>query len=333
MPVVPDLEERFREPPGWRWHGFNRNGNRPIRFGSAFPRDSIPDAVVVCLPGLGEFAEKYFETARTVLDSNMAFWVMDWMGQGGSGRYLPDAQKRHGGPFTEDVADMHYFVLEYIKHSSVHPDRGRIPMVLLAHSMGANIGLRFLSQYPGLFECAAFTAPMIGIKTLSGVPAPLAGLATGVCGALAGKNYVPGGKGWHVEKHTPEGPHRLSADPVRGSVHNAWCEANPQIKIGDPTFGWLRHAQDSCAALARPTGCAAIETPCLFALAENEHLVDNVKARAVIGSMKNAECVDIPWAHHEILMDVNEVRDVFFERLKKLVKVTILDRPETLKPF
>jgi len=331
-PSVPDLEERFREPPGWRWHSFTRNG-RKIRFGSIFPKDSIPDAVVVCFPGLGEFAEKYFEIAREMNRNNLAFWIMDWMGQGGSGRYLPNPEKRHGGPFSEDVADMHYFILEYIKHSSVHPDRGRIPLALLAHSMGANIALHFLAQHPKMFECAAFTAPLIGVKAFTGVPLPLASLAANVCGLLMGTRYIPGGQDWTVERHAPEGPKRLSADPVRGNVHNLWCEANPALKVGDVTYGWLKHAQKSCALLQRPDTHQAIETPCFFALAENEHLVDNEKARAVIGAMKNAEVIDIPGGHHEILMDYDAVRDEFLQGFMKLVKVSILDRPETLKPF
>ena len=64
---APDLEERFLEPEGWRWHSFTRptqSGGRKIRFGSVFPKDSVPDAVVVCLPGLSEFSEKYYEMSR-----------------------------------------------------------------------------------------------------------------------------------------------------------------------------------------------------------------------------------------------------------------------------
>ncbi|MCB1680738.1 MAG: alpha/beta fold hydrolase [Alphaproteobacteria bacterium] len=331
-PTVPALEERFREPPGWRWHHFTRNG-RKIRFGSVFPKDSIPDAVIVCFPGVGEFAEKYFETARDFLNANMAFWTMDWYGQGASGRYLPNPQKRHGGPFTEDVADMHYFILEYIKHSSVHPDRGRIPMALLAHSMGSNIALHFLAKYPGLFECAGFTAPLIGIKAFERTPAMLAHLATAVCGALMGTQYVPGGDDWTVERHAPEGPKRLSGDPVRGNVHNLWCEANPALKVGDVTYGWLKHAQKSCVLLQQPAVYQAIQTPCFFGIAEHDHLVDNGKARAVIQNMKKASFMDIPGSHHEILMDSEPVRSVFMDGFFKLVKETILDRPETLKPF
>ena len=110
----PDLDDRFLEPEGWRWHHFTRE-NRNLRFGSVFPQDSIPDAVVVCLPGLSEFAEKYFEVARTVTRHNMAFWVLDWMGQGKSGRYLKNPHKRHSHGFQKDIDDLHYFICEHIK--------------------------------------------------------------------------------------------------------------------------------------------------------------------------------------------------------------------------
>ena len=326
------LEERFQEPPGWRWHGFERAG-RQIRFGSVFPADSIPDAVVVCFPGVGEFAEKYFETARNILDCNMAFWVMDWLGQGQSGRYLDNAQKRHGGSFKEDIEDMHYFILEYIKHSSVHPDRGRIPLALLAHSMGANICLHFLAKHPQFFECAAFTAPMIGIKAFKNTPNWLSRMATQFCHLTLGKKYIPGGADWGIQKHTPEGPYKLSSDPVRGSVHNAWCQTDERLKVGDVTLGWVHHAHQSCIQIQHPQNIEAIDTPCFFGIAEHEHLVDNAVARTVIGQLKNATCVDIPNSHHEILMDVDAVRDVFIDGFKQLIKEKILDRPETLKPF
>ena len=331
--AVPDLQEQFREPVGWRWHCFTREG-RKIRFGSVFPKDSIPDAVVVCFPGVGEMAEKYFETARDMVEQNYAFWIMDWMGQGKSERYLENhPHRRHGESFDEDIKDMHYFILEYIKHSSVHPDRGRIPLALLAHSMGANIGLRFLAQFPDIFECAAFTSPLIGIKVVAGLPNFVGSLAASVCDVVAGKKYVHGGGDWIIDKHDPTTENALSRDPVRGSIHNAWCEADEDLKVGDVTYGWVKHAHKSCTILQNPATYSQIKTPCFFALAEHEHLVDNVVARKVISNMPKAEYIDIPDACHEILMDKDVVRDHFLEGFHKLVKENILDRPETLKPF
>lgn len=331
----PDLDERFRQPAGWRWHEFTRNG-RKIRFGAASPKDSIPDAVIVCLPGLGEFGEKYFETARNCLDRNLAFWMIDWMGQGRSGRYLKNPHKRHSEGFQADVDDLQYLIKEYIKHSSVHPDKGRIPMAMLAHSMGANIGLHHLIQHPGLFECAAFTAPMFGIGALANMPGWLSLAATSTMRALAAKTYLHlhCGGNWNPDKRPAEGPQALSSDPQRAGLHAAWLENDHALQVGDITYGWLHHAHVSCLRLEKKAELLGrTQTPCLIALAGNENLVDNEKARRIGAVLARAEILDLPAARHEILMERDEIRSLFMERFYKLVKENIIDRPETLKPF
>lgn len=325
-------QDRFSPPKGWRWHNFTRSG-RKIRFGSAFPSESIPDAIVVCFEGVGEFAEKYFEIARELNNHNLAFWIMDWMGQGKSDRYLPNLHKRHSTSFDDDIADMHYFILEYIKHSSVHPDRGRIPMALLAHSMGANISLRFLAKNPGMFECAAFSAPMVKLKVFKKIPAPLAVCATSICSFLMGNHYVAGRGDWCYERHAPEGEYKLSSDYERGSVHNAWCEADPSLKVGDVTYGWLHNAQKSCMQLLNPAVYKSISTPCFFGIAQNDHLVDGDAIRWLANNMPNAQYINIPDSYHEILMDKDSVRNLFLEGFYKLVQEKIIQRPETLKRF
>jgi lysophospholipase len=330
--TIPDLDERFLEPPEWRWHGFTRKG-RTIRFGSAFPKDSIPDAVVVCLPGLSEFAEKYFELARQCLDKNLAFWVLDWAGQGRSTRYLKNPHKRHGVDFQEDVDDLHYFVMEYIKHASVHPDVGRIPLAMLGHSMGANIGLRYLSQHDGLFECAAFTAPMFGLKIFKSIPLAIALVATSAINTLAGGHYVPSGKDWLEETRADHNNLVFSSDPIRSTIHNSWCLSNPDIQIGNVTYGWVNHATRSCNTLQKKKVLNNVSVPCLITTAGKEELVDNTASIYIAHALKHAELVEYPDAAHEILMEKDEIRNDFIERFYQLIKESIVDRPETLKPF
>lgn len=322
MKAPQNLETRFTMPDGWRWHSFTRAG-RTIRFGSAFPKDTIPDAVVVCLHGVREFSEKYFETARWCLEHNFAFWTFDWAGQGLSTRFLP--HKRHSHGFDEDVEDLHYLILEYIKHSSVHPDKGRIPMVMLAHSMGANIGLRYLHKYKNTFTSAAFSAPMIGIKVFEYIPPVLALTATNIASLILGKNYVPGATDWENVK--PAEHETLSADPVRADIHNIWCAHDSNLATGGVTFDWLHEAQRSCMAL-RP-----VSTPCVFGIPAHEHLVDNKRARKFIEKLPHAKIIDFPNSHHEILMEKDETRTAFLNAFYNLVKETVIDRPETLKPF
>ncbi len=323
-----DLKPQFHMPEGWRWHSFEREG-RHIRFGSVFPKDSIPDAVVVCLQGVREFSEKYFEVAQWCLEHNLAFWTCDWAGQGKSTRFLKNPQKRHSHGFDADIEDLQYFILEYIKHSSVHPDKGRIPLALLAHSMGAHTAMRYMCKYPSTFECAALSAPMIGIKAFAPYPQKLLLGVSALCKLFAGSRYVPTGNDWgkRIERA------RLSSDPVRENIDNLWCEHDPELQCGDVTFRWVHEAQLSCIALKKSMQKFPIETPCLFGLPGKEDLVDNDLALSVIAKMPNAKVMDYPEAYHELLMEKDEFRNNFLGYFYELVQETIIDRPETLKPF
>ena len=326
----PPLEDRFLQPPGWRWHSFTRNGRR-IHFGSVFPEDEKPDAIIVCLPGLSEFSEKYFEVARDCLKRNYAFWVIDWMGQGYSDRYITNSHKRSSYGFQNDIDDLHELIVGYIKHSSVRTDKGRIPLAMLGHSMGGNIGLHYLSQHPGVFECAAFTAPLLGVKALIDIRYPT--LTTKLAYWIMGKRYVPGGSDWNALLRDDAAPGMFSFDPVRAALHNAWCLADPKLQVGSPTYGWLYHAHQSCLSLNKPQTLSAIQTPCLIALAGHEAYVDNAAIRAAVDQIPQANLLELPDAAHEILMETDTVRDRFLDAFTALIDKTIIQKPETLKPF
>lgn len=323
------LEERFTEPSGFRWHSFERNG-RTIRFGSIFPKDSIPDAVVLCLPGLSEYGEKYFEIAHDLNNENLAFWVIDWMGQGGSGRYLPNIFKRHSAGFDEDIEDLHYLVLEYIKHSSVHPDKGRIPLAMLGHSMGGNIGLRYLARHPDMFECAAFSAPMVGIHNLTTLPKPLV-MVTAAILNFAGKSYAPGEKGWHENVRPKIGGDRFSGDAKRGALHELWQRDNKHLRIGGVTNHWLYEALKSCYAVQQEI--PAIHQDMLIGIAGNESIVSNPCIKKAFTAHAKTRLITFDHAQHEIMMETDNIRSAFLDGFKQLIRKTIIEKPETLKPF
>lgn len=333
---APPLEDRFTEPDGWRWHHFTRKsktGDRTLRFGSVFPKDSVPDAVVVCLPGLSEFGEKYFEVARTCLGLNLAFWVIDWMGQGASARYLKNPQKRHSRDFEEDVEDLHFLYTEYIKHSSVHPDVGRIPVAMLSHSMGGNIGLQYLHRHPDVFECAGFSAPMFGIQTLSALPQWFSNGLSATLKNMAGGCFVFGGGPWNDNMRAFDGKDALSRDPERVKLHSWWFAEKPDLQVGSPTFGWIYHALQACERVCDADFSSQVSTPCYIGLAEDDRLIENDAARLVAGHLPQCSVQDFPQARHEILMETNTVRDAFFKSFYALIEETIIQKPETLKPF
>jgi len=315
---IPDLEARFLQPPGWRWHTFKNERGHKLRFGTVSPKSRVPDAVVVVLPGLSEFAEKYFELANNFIDRNLAVWILDWEGQGKSDRLLTNRHKRHSNGFESDVADLHAFMMEYVKHASVHPDVGRIPMVMLAHSMGANIGMRYLLDHPGMFTCAAFTSPMAGIRTVDFLPLSIAVDVSTVLNELAGTSYVMGGKDWNPEEHDPKRS-ILSHDPVRNGIYNAWCHADTQLKVGSVTYGWVNQALRSCYALQNALKSKTLSLPCLFGIAGEEKLVSNRRTRALIKDIPGATVVNLPTSRHEILMETDDIRNSFIEAFIKFL--------------
>jgi lysophospholipase len=291
----------------------------------------LPAAVIVILPGRTEYAEKYFEIVHDLLKRNLSVWILEWQGQGLSDRFIPGKpQRNYSPPFKQHTEDLHEFILEYVKHACVHPDAGRIPMVMLAHSMGANIGMHYLHQYPDIFEAAALTAPLLGIPAINKIPA--GPLVARVLSAVRGKSYAFGQKDWSPEPD-PKDNVLYSTDPVRKEIYGAWCRENENLRVGGVTFGWVYNALCSCLFLQNPEILKTITTPCLIALAGEERLVDNDAVRKAAATMPHARLLELPGSGHEILMERDEIRNRFLDAFMQLIKETILDRPESLKTF
>jgi lysophospholipase len=328
------LPERFLAPPGWRTHSFvNPDTGHKIHYGSVFPqREEPPSAVVVCLGGLSEFAEKYFEVAHDMLDRGYAFWFIDWHYQGRSGRLKHYPHRRHSDGFEKDMSDLHELVSDYIKPSSVHPDRGRIPMIMLGHSMGANIGFHFLAQYPKFFDAAAFTAPFFGICNFKWPQRIMASIIARIL-PLVGKYYIFSGKDWHQGLRKGDGSEIFSSDAMRDSLHKLWSETYPELQVGNVTFGWVIKALKSCAEIRNPDLLEKITIPVLIAIASREAIVDNDAIKDVVQHLPRGQMIEIEGACHEILMEQDLYRNAFLKAFDKMVEENKIATIENVKPF
>ncbi len=280
------------------------------------PKGNKPDAIIMCLPGNGEMGEKYFEAAKNFIDHNLGMHVIDWYGQGGSGRFLNNPQKRHSGPFEEYISDLNHYITRYIQSDK---NIKNVPLVMLAHSMGGNIGLRYLHQYPNIFATAIFTAPMIGIHAAEFLPAGMRSSISRFLNKAASENYVMGGSDWNFHKQDLS-KFILSSDPVRSNVTNQWLLKNPVLQVGNVTYGWVHHALESCAVLYNKETLGAIQTHCLIAIAENEALVDNNAIYKATALMPHAKLLELEGAQHEILMEKDKIRELFLESFYKHIK-------------
>ena len=330
----PDLEERFLQPKGWRWHMFAGDNGQKLRFGTAFPKHTIPRAVVVILPGLSEYCEKYFELANTLLEKKYAVYVLEWQGQGRSYRHSKKyPQKRISNGFQRDVNDLDIFIKDYIVPSAVHPEVGRLPLVMLAHSMGANIGLRYLKSHPDIFSCAAMTAPMFGIKALKKIPSPLRVPLTKLLSEFADSSYVPGAGDYKPRRLNKKIKDDFSSDPVRDAVHDAWIEFDPNLKVGGVTYRWLYHAAKTCQIVREKSFLESIRLPLLLALAGKEKLVNNSSIKRAYHILPDCSLLELKDSSHEILMERDEIRDQFLKSFDELIKINILNKNNSTKPF
>lgn len=317
--MLESLEERFTKPLGWTSETFrNPVTSHDIYHASVSP--PAPQAAVVVLGGLSEFSEKYFELSRDMLARNFSFFTMDWAHQGRSSRASSKSEgPRRSDGFEADLSDLHKFVCEYVRPRIALPGNKHLPLILIAHSMGGMIGLRYLSEHTGNFNAAAFSAPFLGVPKISWLERAL---LTGLNAFDSTRtNYIPNmGKDWNEGRRSGDGTQEFSSDPKRDYIHPAWSIHDSILRVGDFSVGWIYEALQSFKKIENPGTLEKINIPVLLAIAENDTIVSNAAIRNAAARLKNRKLIEIDGAKHEILMESDAQRNQFMAAFDKLLQ-------------
>ncbi|HVM99630.1 MAG TPA: alpha/beta hydrolase [Caulobacteraceae bacterium] len=237
----PDLAERFYPPEGWAW-GLIQAGDGPVqRYGVGGP-PSAPRADVLILPDYGESAETWFETARDLIATGDAVWVLEGVGQGGSARLTGRRDLGELKSFDPDVASV-----QAVIQTVIRPAPGR-PLVILGQGVGALAAARAV-------ETGATPAGLV----LS-APRCDRALAGGALVFLRLGAYRAGGA-W-VRSGPDDFAVRRTHDRWRGAITHVWQIANPDLRLGGESLDW----QAALLDLQQKTEPAAarIQTPTLL---------------------------------------------------------------------
>lgn len=263
-----------------------------------------PRRGTVCLfGGRGEFAEKYFEVVADLRRRGFAVATMDWRGQGGSSRPLPNPRKGHVVSFSEYDSDLFQFMKEVVL-----PDCPP-PFIALAHSMGANILLRNAVRPGSWFDRMILCAPMIAFAEVKvGYPQSIA-RAYAEAGCLLGfsKSYVKGGSDEVVEQRAFEG-NELTSDRERWYRNKAVLDADPSLALGSPTIGWLRAAYRSMGLVSSADFAGAVKVPMMVFVAGKDRIVSSRAVEDFSVGLKVGTHVLLPSAQHEILQEADPIR-------------------------
>lgn len=241
--LPPSLSARFYPPEGWAW-GYVGVGDGPVQRYGVASTHRVPTAIVVIVPGYGDTAETWFETASDLIAQGCTVWILDRAGQGGSGRYVSPRDLGFVPSFDREVGALRELVRVVIKPS---PDAR---LVLLSHADGVVVALAALRS--GL-QADAFVASSPALA-----PPP----TTRLLGAVRKPDAKPAGwRGW--DRDTPDDyAARRTHDLWRGAVTKAWMTANPDLRLAAPSLGWGKAYEVASRTLE--TGAAQLRAPVLM---------------------------------------------------------------------
>jgi lysophospholipase len=238
----PGLSPRDWPPRGWAW-GLIQAGAAPAQRYGVVAAPTVPRAQALILPGYGDFAESHFAEATALTERGDTVWILDGVGQGGSGRAVFAGDIGHVASFETDERGLETMVRDVARPS------GERPFILVAEGEAAPVALRALQ----LGRVSASGLVLID-PVLRAPGRPDLDRAHWVSRAGLGMIRAPGGAGWTRNDAV--------ADPDRRR-RMAWQIANPDLRMGDPSFGW-QAAFDDLTQTIRAAGWARVTLPVLL---------------------------------------------------------------------
>ncbi len=277
----------------------------------------VPEAkkAVVFSPGRGEGYAKYKELLYDFTQQGYSVFIIDHQGQGLSSRRLDNRHKGYVEEFNDYVVDLNQFVQDVVK---VH-HQGEL--MLVSHSMGGAIGLRYLQQYPEVFSKTVFSSPMWGLNA-GAMPKPIAkglfNFVNWLTTLVTDQNpYFLGSEDYSP---TPFSENQLTSSKVRYQQFRHEYDSNPDLQIGGVTFGWIRSSINAIDTAFDKL--YLVKSPVMVLQSGNDEVIDNqaqnafCKQLALLGNpCVNQVPIVIEGAKHELFIESDPMRAEVLEKV------------------
>lgn len=291
---------------------FDTHDGLKIRFDSYHCGEKTCRGVVVVLGGRSEFIEKYREIVDQLLMRNLDVVTFDWRGQGLSGRMLPNRHKGYVETYQDYLKDLASFM-----DSHVLQETGR-PVIMLAHSMGGHIALRYLHDHPGKVDKAVLTSPLVDIAGPAILTKAMKVIVKIVARSGFGKYYATRANDFDPSRKCFAG-NRLTRDPHRFQKTIQMIIDNPDVAIGGVTFGWLDATFDSIQRMMGDGYLESVATPVKIVSAGGDEIVSIAAQKKICRRLPNCDLVIIPGALHELLIETDDVLEKFWKIFDEFV--------------
>jgi lysophospholipase len=260
------------------------------------PQSGDHTKTIILMQGRASFVEKFLSIITQLQKRGYHVWSFDWRGQGLSSRLTGNPQKGYIDSYETYLQDFTQLLYSVIL-PKVHG-----PLLILGQSMGSHIALRFLERYPGVFDGAFLTAPMLELNT-GGYGHNVAQLFVKTACKLGFKTcFVPGHSSYDPSKEPFEG-NLLTHDRKSFLEHRDLQKKNPILSVGGATYGWTHATFQSMAYLNNPEVLGRINVPVYALLAGDENVVDNTNARSILSWIPGSEYKVYEGARHQLLSE------------------------------
>ena len=279
-----------------------------LRYGIWYTSKEKQKGSILLLNGRREFMEKYSETIEELNHQRFNVYSFDWRGQGLSSRMLANRHKGFIDDYDVYLNDLNMFVTKIVMPESVHP------LIIIAHSMGAHIALRFMHDQPDTVDMAVLTSPMIDIFE-SSLYRRVVKLITRIAIKTGfSHSYTIGSGDYTDEKFKGN---KLTSDPVRFTDAKKAITKNPDLALGGPTYGWLSATLISTDILIQQGFAAKVTTPILMVIAGNDKIVSIKSQKKFCTMLPNCRLKEISGARHEIFKETDAVRSIFWHEFNR----------------
>ena len=265
-----------------------------------------PRGSIIFSPGRTEFIEKYFETTADLIQKGFNVLMVDPRGQGLSDRMLEDRLKSYIENFQIYADDLAFAAEEFA------PLLPR-PHIAMGHSMGGTIVLQSILSGVLNPDAVICSAPMLGLFDLE-TPVLRAAIVTLARLGLDKRN-LPFQR-QRAGLPIPFAGNKLTSDKERYRLWATFFQSVPRLRVGQPTYGWIRAALASMAYVNR--NASNLKIPGLMLGAGADPIVDPASVERFA---ENAGCeyVVIPGALHELFLERDVYRDDAFAKIDEFL--------------
>lgn len=288
-PVPAALEPRLKT------YYIERDGVR-LRVMFATAVTDNPRGSIIFSPGRTEFIEKYFETTADLIQRGFNVLMVDPRGQGLSDRPLEDRLKSYIEDFQIYADDLAFAAEEFA------PLLPR-PHLAMGHSMGGTIVLQSVLSGAVKADAIICSAPMLGLFDLE---TPILRATIVLLSKLGlAKRNLPFQR-QRAGMPIPFQGNKLTSDKDRYRNWAAFFQSTPRLRVGQPTYGWIRAALASMAYVNR--NAVNLKIPGLMLGAGADPIVDPASVER-FAKAAGCEYRVVPGALHELFLERDSLRD------------------------